>query len=526
METLEVDMDASTTSTRWDDDPSSRYRRNITTVPICRLAPELLSRIFTEYAEEEGAHWNLKWTYLMLVCRRFREVGLAHIELWSYISMPLHLPSPDACASYETRIGRAKGWPLSIRLHYNTDLAYFLEHRETFFWQPANLKELIINRDRRNSRGSHFEGFLSRLVAAEYPKLQSLTLNAATMKSSYSHLIHRLLSFSVTPVLQTLSLGFVPAEVWTDLPSLTHFDLSSPLPDRDIILNLLSLLQRCPQLQALRITELQRHFRDIDLPCPSDQVLLPKLESIIHFGDLPLANALFKSITVPRAKSLMMILTSMDSVAGIKQLAANIKRYLLDSPKAAAGAHVLEVDRHTFTAYSHRDCREMTMSIGIGTLPPEIDLERLFYTLVPAFLYAAPIACIDMRYRSVEDDDTPTLSFSTDKCVVLIQPAENVWWMLDILRSLLPSLDARTHIASICVDLSMFEKHGPELARRTFSRVTEYLKEAKMAGKGLEVVEVIHTVQSKEELGLVPLDELRRLVEVGVIVDGTMHVPL
>ncbi|KZV73745.1 hypothetical protein PENSPDRAFT_540255, partial [Peniophora sp. CONT] len=59
--------------------------RNTLTSPFYNLLPEILSYIFFIYAQDNNELFNLRWARLLLVCRRWHEVGLTTPKLWSFI---------------------------------------------------------------------------------------------------------------------------------------------------------------------------------------------------------------------------------------------------------------------------------------------------------------------------------------------------------------------------------------------------------------------------------------------------------
>lgn len=63
-----------------------KHPRN-TLVPISKLPNELLSRLFFDYARESGSLFDLQWTKLLLVCRRWNSVARQDQPLWSFIKV-------------------------------------------------------------------------------------------------------------------------------------------------------------------------------------------------------------------------------------------------------------------------------------------------------------------------------------------------------------------------------------------------------------------------------------------------------
>ncbi|KZV65484.1 hypothetical protein PENSPDRAFT_756446 [Peniophora sp. CONT] len=517
------------------------------TVTASSLAPELLSRIFYAVADKEGL-FTLKWVRLMLVCRYFREVGIAHCELWSHISIPMHRPLPRqiAQASYATRIERARGFPLSVSIKYGMEAEYLIGNRDSPLWGVVvgNMKQLSIERDRARYLGSanwdsqtSLHCFLDRLSEEKHPLLQDIILRPDRTEQAYAFEVSRLLSVSAV---RTLHLALIPHTVSANHSFLTNLTLSLPRSD-DIMVDLLDFLRLCPALRSLRIFELQGLYRDIDLLGLSDKVTLPTLRSFHYHGNLPVANALLTMVTLPRADDLSLKLRSIDPEGGLEKLASNLKAYFLCSPSATAGAQTLDAYEHRFFVTAFRDGQDVTtMSIVAGDqhLDPELDLEDVYFTLLPALLAAVPLACVDTRFSRIFGPanlslDTlnvsvlsrSTLPRSTGRAVVILPPNDDVWLTLDVLYTLLSVPDVRTCITGICVDLSRLKNGGfdSEYVQGIFTRVCEHLQDAEEAGKTVGAVEVLHSAASRDDDGLIPLAMIRSLVADGVVVDGVFH---
>ncbi|KZV62463.1 hypothetical protein PENSPDRAFT_591383, partial [Peniophora sp. CONT] len=59
--------------------------RNALASPMYRLHPEILSNVFYIYAQDNDELFNLRWTRVLLVCRRWHDVAVNASSLWSFI---------------------------------------------------------------------------------------------------------------------------------------------------------------------------------------------------------------------------------------------------------------------------------------------------------------------------------------------------------------------------------------------------------------------------------------------------------
>ncbi|VDB90059.1 unnamed protein product [Peniophora sp. CBMAI 1063] len=513
------------------------------------LAPELLSRIFKAVADEEHALYDLGWVRLMLVCRYFREVGVAHCELWSYHAIPnpaaRTLPPQSALGFYMARVERAKGWPLSVRLQYDRKTAELLQSPGSPFWDAltGNLKALSVELPRTRARvigGTNWDSqsavhaFLDRFAVVKHSGLQDLHLQATKNAQAYDHEVSRILSGST---MRTLSLGLIPRKVAMDLPFLTDLTLSLPSLD-DIVVALSDLLKLCPALVTLRVIEVNGFYRHTrDLPYPPLKIALPNLRSISYHGDVTVLNALLDCCTLSSSEHLSLNLVGMEPATGPTQLASNLRTYFLSSPPAIAGDWTLYTYANRFYISSRRDGVQADVAVivaGDQHVNPELDLDDMAGILLPVILSAAPLACIDTRFKSVhrrvsrfidEQPTMPSIPFAIDNAVLVIEPGNPAHLVLDILRALLLASDVRTRVTGICIDLARLrgKEFDAEYVSETFDSLCAYLRELKAVRKALANVEVLHADVLEGQDGILRLDTMLGLVTSAVIVDGVAH---
>ncbi|KZV61505.1 hypothetical protein PENSPDRAFT_540298, partial [Peniophora sp. CONT] len=64
-----------------------KEHRNSVASPMYRLQTEILSDIFLIYARENDELFNLRWTRLLFVCRRWYNIAMDTQGLWSFIDI-------------------------------------------------------------------------------------------------------------------------------------------------------------------------------------------------------------------------------------------------------------------------------------------------------------------------------------------------------------------------------------------------------------------------------------------------------
>ena len=106
----------------------SNQPRDALVAPVDHLYPEILSEIFYAYAEDYDELFSLRWTRLLLVCRRWHDIALNTQSLWSFMNIGCAVPigelsHPDIHAldstdirRIETQRARAWSFPLTLKM--------------------------------------------------------------------------------------------------------------------------------------------------------------------------------------------------------------------------------------------------------------------------------------------------------------------------------------------------------------------------------------------------------------------------
>ncbi|KAI0027924.1 hypothetical protein K488DRAFT_90297 [Vararia minispora EC-137] len=243
-----------------------RAYRNMLAAPIHNLPAEIISRVFLYYASEECALFDLRWTCLLFVCRRWRDIGNSSPPLWSFID--LGKPSHDysrmwtQLARLVAQRNRAGDWPLTIKCAlYGSCSSDIVNMYDPFFWKPEFLRSLDINMD-----VEALCAVLGRMASFSHPLLKFLRVQARLRvlednveegDPQAEHPIHlpsALLGRAI-PHLEILELWDVIPD-WSTIRNITslHVSLTSP-PDPEhkfALRDLIDALSRCPQLESLK----------------------------------------------------------------------------------------------------------------------------------------------------------------------------------------------------------------------------------------------------------------------------------
>ncbi|VDB86881.1 unnamed protein product [Peniophora sp. CBMAI 1063] len=156
--------------------------RNLFGPPVHALPREVLEKIFFFYAldEEYKTLIELRWTRLLLVCRRWRDVACSTPLLWSFVSLE---PFPVWPIGYDPellvrrvalqreRVGRH---PMRVWLDI-ADISLhdtFFRPYQPFYWIPSSLAHLSIK-----GRGRAFNDLFSSMMPHDYPLLTSLGIH-------------------------------------------------------------------------------------------------------------------------------------------------------------------------------------------------------------------------------------------------------------------------------------------------------------------------------------------------------------
>ncbi|KZV62684.1 hypothetical protein PENSPDRAFT_758544 [Peniophora sp. CONT] len=411
-----------------------REYRNALSSPMYCLLPELLSRIFFIYAEDTYTLHDLRWTKLLLVCRRWHDLAMRTPKLWSFIEFSRahygRYPGRTIDASdaldldrVETQLARAKLWPLTLNMELWSPLSDAKSLRLPILLDAQRLSSLSLIGDE-----SHVNSITRLLSLRQYISLQSLKIG------SESFMVYGNLDSSLpdnilrdnTPQLQHLWLDFISFD-WKFVRGLrtlhVSYHLGTPLTltQNDI----LDALVRCPLLEDvdMRIPAALSLLTESSLP---SAVSLPHLHTINIWAAAELCAEVTQRLTDVPYTSKIALTTSL-SVKDGSSYPPSISSMMsyISGRASVVGAPVIRViDLH--------------LSGNFAAVPA--DFEPVLHLIVTGNLYSERYGTLGWPH-TVHPDGRSFLGFGTTIPINTLSP-ETV--LVDILQSW--PLESVTHV--------------------------------------------------------------------------------
>ncbi|KAI4521555.1 hypothetical protein K525DRAFT_200947 [Schizophyllum commune Loenen D] len=260
-----------------------KSRRNML-LPVSQLPDEILTDIFLLVAFPPQSRYPGHidhWSRLMLVCRRWRVVGVSSPILWSHMHIyPVGLSRLLLPPPHQMRICGTH--PLTVTVEM---LEYLLDDfRSGWTWLEVHANDIR----RLKIRGSEtcLETILGLFSASQRENLRALSMERmreTRASDDPPFLISAEASKNIASNLRELHLEDVALD-WDVLQNLTSVDISC-FPDEDAPekppsltpLSLLNMLRRSPTLKSIAIST----FLDAAVPvAPQEPVVLPCLLSL------------------------------------------------------------------------------------------------------------------------------------------------------------------------------------------------------------------------------------------------------
>lgn len=304
--------------------------RNSLASPIYRLLPELISTIFYVYAQDNGELFDLGWTRLLLVCRRWYHVAMTTQTLWSFIQVygPQNPPyigrisyKPEAVDDrerrrLETQRSRAGLSPLTVNLSLYSPMSSTKLALSTV-WDPALLCSLSIAGIRPN-----LDKAIRSLVGNCYAILQTFSIHAhdpprappgalVAIENQAPLDLDAVLGNSMSNMarLKCLTISGNLSFNWASLRGLRTLKIiyKTRVPMGFTSLDVVDALSRCPEMEEFTL-DLPYAFHP-DVSISANAIALPRLHTLILKGAYEVCTDYLERLN-NRNKSLRVVIST------------------------------------------------------------------------------------------------------------------------------------------------------------------------------------------------------------------------
>jgi hypothetical protein len=386
---------------------------------ISALPNEIISKIFVDFAFLSGPPFDLKWTKVMLVCRRWHAIALAEQQLWGFIQDSYS----DNWKRIRTQLKRSGAAPLTVKIMAGDSGMY----SSTLLRHAERLREL-----RLTGSGIHVLGFMHSLAHRSLPLLREVKFDPSYKLEDVPAEVPRSFPDALfdgrAPRLTELDLTQIPVS-WSLLRGLTRLSLVKA-PDTyqpDTFTKVLSLLESSPTLTYLKLARLISSNALEQLHPPA---LLPVLESIWIQDDVELCTALLRHIKIPPTARICVYGLGIETGADIApflvpvrahvrapgaptlrcvQLNAGESNFMVSSFTVTTAPNVLEYDSGHFIVNTHpanEHALRGIMTKVLKALPcatiTHLDCRSATHLTVPSWKTAiALLPALEMMYTFV-----------------------------------------------------------------------------------------------------------------------------
>ncbi|KAJ7573698.1 hypothetical protein C8J56DRAFT_508134 [Mycena floridula] len=344
-----------------------RYRNTIATISI--LPDDILSQIFFEYVLISDP-WQVKWTKILFVCRRWADLCMNNPKLWAFVS------NANIPRGYHW-IHRSKEHPVSFKLKL-----YETSTRDQFFFLSClhRIRSLHITGSKAADLGALFEQ--QDIQQAGISNLESLSVKCSDREP---WLLPALLF--QTPRYHSLVLegaGFSSIDHFNALENLTKLSLELRLAASDTVTmavmptmkDLANILERSPHLQDLNLSRYIRQSDDT-LENVFPPIALPQLESLALDLETSMTKEIFDNLTIPASTRLGVWLDHATDFSTILHLLSRQWR-LPGAPKLRSAAFCYDNMQPGMTSFFgfSAQCTETT------SIDPGIPAEDVQFSLI------------------------------------------------------------------------------------------------------------------------------------------------
>ncbi|KAJ7260317.1 hypothetical protein B0H12DRAFT_1322295 [Mycena haematopus] len=373
--------------------------------PISTLPNELMTRIFTIFAVDSDALFNLKWTKIIYVCRHWHALAQAAYPLWSFIDLST---GANFDRFYE-QIMRSGTAPLSLKmtLYDGGYSGVILSHSE-------RICELVLK-----GVSKHVYEVITKLSDHKFPILSFLSLDPSYQQDElpvdFAQALPDVLFDGRLPSLRNLTLKSIafPPPFLSDLTTLSLSECKNSftrLPPS--LSDLVDMLISCPRLCSLHL----------DLPSPSTThkdypvVDLPELDWLRLFGNVASCAVLLNHMRLPPRTSIQILPFGVHSGMNVRDILVPIRKHLR-SPGAQKPL-LLHIDRgpihcrlSLFLGTAPRrffDCDSARCTLSLNSHPSS---EGTLRQIITKFLQAIPesITHLDASFASLGEVSWKTM---------------------------------------------------------------------------------------------------------------------
>lgn len=292
------------------------YRNSLASLSF--LPDEILSQIFFEYGRNVEIPFRGTWTKLMLVCKKWRQIGLNHAALWSFIS----LPQRSKGLTLDERLQRSAQYPLTLN--------FFQIPRQSDI--PNRILLSHSNRTRYLNISATGPGIIRDIFKGidALPAVAGLTL-VSSMTSTYE--LDQRLQRQVAPNLRWLSLFRVGFHAWDLVSNLNTLTLqgSNAMARLPSFRDILCVLSRSPRLAELVWKGYwNQDPAELDgfkaIPFPAIQLVHLTLLDVT--ASLQWMELIIDVLKIPPMATLSLMIPDSSNGESIKHLLVPIKRHL------------------------------------------------------------------------------------------------------------------------------------------------------------------------------------------------------
>ncbi|KAJ7453310.1 hypothetical protein B0H11DRAFT_1820659 [Mycena galericulata] len=336
--------------------------------PISTLPNELISKIFGIYAFIDGPPYDLKWTKVMLVCRRWHAIALSEQSLWGFIEVSYS----RNIRRVQMQLDRSGAAPVTVKIMSLDSGLYaviLLEHAERLYQlHLCGPAPRVLD-------------FMNSLPDHRFPLLRSVKLDPSYKWEEVPEDVPTawpdVLFDGRAPCLTALDLSHIRIN-WSLLQGFDRLLLTltnDATGEPATFAKVLSALRASPNLTYLKLGRvIGSHFPLQSYPVVS----LPRLEFIWIQDDVALCNELLRHIAMPSTARISVYGFGIRAGADIAPLLVPVRKhvrardaptlrclqldatdsrgrtnFMLSTFTATTAPNALEYDKATFLVNTH-----------------------------------------------------------------------------------------------------------------------------------------------------------------------------